>query len=106
MARLTERITNINTGNVLAYRVPYDVATLKVWKKLGEYEDAEERGLLLRLPSEYVYCLVDVNSKWGGMVMLKHIKNLTVFEIEDIDKRNYYSTREKAEAALAEMEGK
>lgn len=73
-------------------------------KKLKAYEDAEEQGLLVRLPCKYVYYLVDVNSKWGGMVMKKSIKDLSLYEIEQIDKRKYYSTREEAEAALAEME--
>lgn len=68
------------------------------------YIDLEEQGLLLQLPTEYVYCLVDVNTKWGGMVMSKSIKNLTLYEIEQIDKRKYYSTKEAAEAALKEME--
>lgn len=70
--------------------------------KLKEYEDLEEQGLLLRLLCEKVYFLVDVNSKWGGMVMSKSIKDLTLYEIEQIDKRKYYSTREAAEAALQE----
>ena len=77
----------------------------KIYNKLREYEDAEEQGLLIRLPCKYVYFLVDVNSKFGGMVMKKPIKDLTLFEIEQVDKRKYYSAKEEAEAALAEMEG-
>jgi hypothetical protein len=74
-----------------------------VVQKLAAYEDAEEQGLLIWLPCKYVYYLVDVNSKWGGMVMKKSIKDLSLYEIEQIDKRKYYSTREEAEAALERM---
>lgn len=50
MERLTEKITNSKTENVLAYRLKREVDRIKAMQKLGEYEDAEEQGLLLRLP--------------------------------------------------------
>ena len=50
MERLTDKITNIETGKVLAYRLKREVDSLKGIQKLGAYEDAEEQGLLLRLP--------------------------------------------------------
>lgn len=106
-----ERLTNkeLCEGNVtygknnrsVQYLPPYERYMVE---KLKEYEDLEEQGLLLRLPTEYVYCIVDENSKWGGMVMAKSINDLTLYEIEQIDKRKYYSTKEAAEAALKEME--
>lgn len=49
MERLTEKITNKENGQVLAYRVP-GWKTIQVANKLGELEDLEEKGLLLKLP--------------------------------------------------------
>lgn len=48
MDRLTERIANRHTGEVLAYRVKVrrDVDAVQ---KLGQLEDLEERGKLLKL---------------------------------------------------------
>ena len=50
MERLTDKITNIETGKVLSYRLKREVDRIKAMQKLGAYEDAEEQGLLLRLP--------------------------------------------------------
>ena len=50
MERLTEKIKNIQNDNVLAYRLKREVDRIKAMQKLGEYEDAEEQGLLLKLP--------------------------------------------------------
>ena len=49
MERFTEKITNKETGQVLAYWVPGG-KTIQAAKKLGELEDLEEKGLLLVLP--------------------------------------------------------
>ena len=46
MARLSEKITNKKTGEILAYRLKSAGDRIKADKKLGEYEDAEEKGLL------------------------------------------------------------
>ena len=48
--RLTEKITNKSTGEILAYRLKRGADILKSSKKLGEYEDLEEQGLLQVLP--------------------------------------------------------
>lgn len=64
MERLTEKITNKETGQVLAYRVPAN-KTIKAAKKLGELEDLEEKGLLLKLPckpGDTVYRISDHSS--------------------------------------------
>lgn len=60
MERLTEKITNKENGQVLAYRVLGN-KTIKAAKKLGELEDLEEKGLLLVLPcqpGETVYRII------------------------------------------------
>lgn len=51
MERLTYKITNTKNGNVLSYGLNSGCnMMLKCIQKLGAYEDAEEQGLLLRLP--------------------------------------------------------
>ena len=72
--------------------------------KLAAYEDAEEQGLLLRLPFKigqkvyYIYeSCIDKNLMIGSMV----------YSYSCLDfPRNYYENREEAEQALAEMERK
>ena len=77
----------------------------KVLQKLAEYEDLEEQGRLIKLPCKDVYFIVDINSPKYAMVMKRHITELAIYEIEDIDKENckYFSTEEKAEAKLKEL---
>lgn len=76
-------------------------------KKLKEYEDLEEQGRLVKLPVKYVYFIVDINNPKYAMVMKKPIRELAIYEIEDIDKENckYFFTKEKAEAKLKELRG-
>lgn len=51
MERLTYKTTNIQTGDVLAYGLNSGCnMMLKGIQKLGAYEDAEEQGMILRLP--------------------------------------------------------
>lgn len=50
MERLTEKITNKDTKEILAYRLKCGADVLKSSKKLGELEDLEEQGLLVKLP--------------------------------------------------------
>lgn len=59
-----------------------------------------DRSEWVHLPCEKVYFICDRNTKFAT-VMSKSIKNLSVHEIEEIDKSGYYfSTTEKAEKAL------
>lgn len=76
-------------------------------KKLKEYVDLEEHGRLAILPCKDVYFIVDINNPRYAMVMKKHIRELAIYEIEDIDKNGckYFSTEEKAEAKLKELRG-
>lgn len=76
-------------------------------KKLADYEDLEEQRRLVKLPCKYVYYIVDINNPKYAMVMKRPIKELAIYEIEDIDKENckYFSTEKKAEAKLKELRG-
>lgn len=73
--------------------------------KLAKYENLEEQGRLVILPCKDVYYIVDINNPRYAMVMRKSIRELAIYEIEDIDKENckYFSTKEKAEARLKEL---
>lgn len=76
-------------------------------RKLKAYESLEEQDRLVILPCKYVYYIVDINNPKYAMVMKRPIRELTIYEIEDIDKENckYFSTKEKAEAKLKELRG-
>lgn len=76
-------------------------------RKLKTYENLEEQGKLVKLPCEDVYFIVDINNPKYAMVMKRPIRELAIYEIEDIDKENckYFSTKEKAEAKLKELRG-
>ena len=77
-------------------------------KQLKEYQHLEEQGRLVKLPCKYVYYIVDINNPKYAMVMKRPIRELAIYEIEDIDKENckYFSTEEKAEAKLKELRGR
>lgn len=75
-----------------------------VYRKLKDYEDLEEQGRLLKLPCDKVYYIVDKNNPKYAAVMSKAIRDLTVYEIENIDiDGRYFSTKELAEAKLKEL---
>ena len=97
-------------------------------EKLGAYENAEEQGLLLRLPCKVGDTLYRVNKGAKEPVIMMRViqlyikqihKDRTVMRIDaindaDMDESCYLScdigkkiflTREEAEAKLAEMEG-
>ena len=76
---------------------------LRMSDKLAEYEDLEEQGKLLKLPCDTVWFICDKKTKYAT-VMPKSIRDLAIYEIEDIDKKDHYwSTRDKALAALKEL---
>lgn len=112
MERLTERKRNFN-GTAISkksmidregYPVVSDYAS-KVLTKLADYEDTEEQGLLIRLPCNEVWFICDKCTKYATVIS-KSINDLTVYEIRKIDKDGrYWSSKKKAEAKLAEMEG-
>jgi hypothetical protein len=89
----------------LFYRNLWAMANLR--ETLKAYEDLEEQGKLVKLPCKDVYFIVDINNPKYAMVMKRPIRELAIYEIEDIDKENckYFSTEEKAEARLKELRG-
>ena len=119
MERLTDKVGNTNCvkgcGSNCKYGFQYcrkedweNCETIaNVIDKLAEYEDLEEQGRLVILPCEYVYYIVDINNPKYAMVMKRPIRELAIYEIEDIDKENckYFSTKGKAEAKLKELRG-
>ena len=75
--------------------------------KLGAYEDAEEQGLLLRLPTNRVWFICDAKTKYAT-IMSKTIDDLCIYDIKELLKGNskrYFMTKEEAEQALERMEG-
>ncbi len=75
-------------------------------EKLADYEDLEEQDRLVKLPCKDVYFIVDKNNLKYATVMSKFIRDLTVYEIENIDiDGRYFSTEELAEAKLKELRG-
>ena len=75
--------------------------------KFKDYQQLEEQDRLVKLPCKDVYYIVDINNPKYAMVMKRSIRELAIYEIEDIDKENckYFSTEEKAEAKLKELRG-
>lgn len=82
----------------LFYRNLWAMSDLR--EKLKDYEDLEEQ-----LPCKDVYYIVDINNPRYAMVMKRPIRELAIYEIEDIDKENckYFSTEEKAKERLKEL---
>lgn len=102
MERLTERITDKNTKEVLAYRTKCQ-ESISAIQKLGRLEDLEEQGKLLKLPcavGDAVHC---IRESWSGYLIDKK-----KFKVGMVDKfsKTVFLTRPEAERALAEMEGK
>ena len=78
-------------------------------KRLAEYEDAQEQGLLLRLPCKVgtpVYAAIN-KKNYGVGFMDSHIEtwNFRYDMIPDFGK-TIFLTREAAESALREITGK
>lgn len=134
--RLTEKITNRETGEVLLYRLKGQWGEvgdnrMRAAKKLGELEDAEEDGRLVVLPCKpwdkvYQLFVTDVIDKkliykifQAKVTQITIDRFRTIFSFETLDENKYKSdltmesfgetvflTREEAEKALKEMEGK
>ena len=119
MERLTEKIGNTNCVKGCGSNCKYGFQHCRTedWEncktiddvidKLADYEGLEEQGRLVILPCKDVYYIVDINNPRYAMVMKRPIRELAIYEIEDIDKENckYFSAEEKAEARLKEMRG-
>lgn len=76
-------------------------------EQLKEYQQLEEQGRLVKLPYNDVYFIVDINNPKYAMVMKRPIRELAIYEIENINKSGckYFSTEEKAEEKLKELRG-
>lgn len=88
---------------------------LKIYRKLAEYEDAEEQGLLLRLPCaiggtiykfEYPTKVDENGDEWTIIDKKRATVAPLKFALCHLDSigKLYYLTREEAEQALAEMQ--
>lgn len=131
MERLTEKIKNKHTGELLAYRVRCH-KDVEAVQKLGRLEDLEEQGKLPRLPcavGDMVWdidfgrpCSYEVtgfsfrslNDDWEGEKILDQVvvyytnSNGSItgtFTVSEIG-QTVFLTREEAEAALKELSTK
>ena len=97
-----------NPMNTACIKSAEDCEQLAEWlEKSKEYQQLEEQGRLVKLPCKDVYYIVDINNPKYAMVMKRPIRELAIYDIENIDKENckYFSTEEKAEAKLKELRG-
>lgn len=138
MERLTERFENgqvgtLGCGNNCKYNYRYCDNALencptiaKIFEKLADYEEAEEQGLLLRLPCKVGDTIYEVSYEKRKYIIRKHIVNQFVYisyrnpriEIYCEGENGFLSSSitgqlddglflniDEAEAKLAEMEG-
>ena len=132
-----ERLTTRNIAGVAVYKYPFECERCgeTIWRlpdygdgspteKLADYEDAEEHGLLLRLPiSEDApvysieYCCGKNKSNRSGMCFRGFCENCSdkaYYIRESVAKhcsiceinKSVFFTSEEAEAKLKEMEGR
>lgn len=104
----------MNTNHIKRYWEHRQVA--EYLKELKAYRDAEEQGLLLRLPCKVetkVYmvekeCNADSSACYGNCEMCAdYVISEVEFELDMVDKVGefYFLTKEEAEQALANMKG-
>ena len=107
-------IQNQQSAYMLALRLldneptAYDVnKVVEELEKESLYEDLEEQGRVVILPCKDVYFIVDAKTPKYALVMKRSVRDLAIYEIEKVDKKNckYFSTKEKAEARLKELKG-
>lgn len=112
MERLTEKNFNFTTDFVKSSIQSWSIA--QALKKLQEYEDLEEEGMLLRLPCAAGNMTYRVHKIYGiTEAFVKRIEQdrdgawvittAGVYSFDDFGK-TVFLTREKAEAALKELE--
>lgn len=139
MERLTERIKRLQKDDLIVYTngkyedtIPAEMTNddiRAVLKKLADYEDLEEQGLLVRLPDDLNRVLYQINYRWTKCTKYGKRRNKCEiyscerecdsreeYYIAEVDLRyiqigNYYDrlgktvflTREEAENKLEEM---
>ena len=75
-------------------------------EKWDKWKDLEEQGRLLELPCEKVYRIMNYDSPKYAFIDSIPIEMMLIYDLKHIDNGNiFFSTKEKAEAKLAEMEG-
>lgn len=84
--------------------------TDKVLTKLADYEDAEEQGLILRLPCKvgdkvYRFWYVDDVPYSIQEQTIKTLTNVVAMMEDDAFGKTVFLTKEEAEQALKQMEG-
>lgn len=112
MERLTKRDERCSSHFKL-FTVDEDVTLDDIVGKLAEYEDSEEKGLLLRLPCnvrDTVYCIVNGYIRigcvegWG----IYETKQIIMVRIDGLGRsctwgKTVFLTREEAEKALEKL---
>ena len=115
MERLTERIDNVPDGESGVWVKQHDY--ISAAEKLADYEDAEEQGLLLRLPCpigttvynttwwDDVTEKVKVDGKIFCRTVRKHKVSKSTFSLLDIKDfgKTVFLTKSEAEQKLKEM---
>ena len=97
-----------NPMNKACIKSAEDCEQLAEWlENSKEYQQLEEQDRLVKLPCKDVYYIVDINNPKYAMVVKRPIRELAIYDIENIDKENckYFSTEGKAEAKLKELRG-
>lgn len=97
-----ERLTFKGDGCVHFYRKSIDVTNTQLFDRLGEYEDLEEQGKLIKLPcaiGDTVYCIF-TSMKGTNPVIFTQKFNYGM--IEGFGK-TVFLTKEDAETALQKM---
>lgn len=75
-------------------------------EKWDKCKDLEEQGRLIELPCEKVYRIMNYDSPKYAFIDSIPIVMMPIYELKHIDNGNiFFSTKEKAEAKLKEMEG-
>ena len=75
-------------------------------EKWDKWKDLEKQGRLIELPCEKVYRIMNYDSPKYAFIESIPIEMMLIYDLKHIDNGNiFFSTKEKAEAKLAEMEG-
>ena len=74
-------------------------------EKWDKWKDLEEQDRLIELPCEKVYCIINYDSPKHTFIDSIPIEMMPIYDLKHIDNGNiFFSTKEKAEAKLAESE--
>ena len=75
-------------------------------EKWDKWKDIEKQGRLIELPCEKVYRIINYDSPKYAFIDNIPIEMMPIYDLKHIDNGNiFFSTKEKAEAKLKEMEG-